>query len=321
MGCFGFQGSYHIVFNIEPSAPTVRKLLSKIKLPKGRHPSYMHAFGATPNYIVLIAEPLYMNLPKVLEGVALGEGALHTLEDPTLFQVVNRKTGAVRVLEAPGFIFGHVLNSWEEGEDILIDLTWYAAGNATTLGWMNRWFTKYNTNVPIRNAWPRAQVVRYRLKADGKVEKTQMMAEEKGENDFETPKINEKLMGHPYCITYMIQFHSYEYDVDQNAMKGGPMGAVGLAKRNICTGERMGWYEPNSYPSEVEFIANPAGTAEDDGVLLGIVFDGSTNSSYFQIMDARTMKRIAKAPLPVKSPFLIHASYFPDEATPVEITV
>ena len=40
------------------------------------------------------------------------------------------------------------------------------------------------------------------------------------------------------------------------------------------------------------------------------VYDANTNSSYVQLLDARTMKRQAKAILPVRSPFLIHASYF-----------
>jgi len=256
---------------------------------------------------------LYMSLAHIMTGYSLGDGGLFTnTGDATLFQVVNRKTGAVRTLEAPGFIYGHVLNSWEEGEDIVIDLTWYAAGNATTLGWMNRWFLKYMKDTATREAWPRGQVVRYRLKADGQVEKTVLFQEEKGENDFETPKINEKLMGHPYCITYMMQFHSYRYDLDQNSTESGPMGAVGIAKRNLCTGEHTGWYEPNTYPSEVQFIADPAGSAEDDGILMSMVFDGNTNSSYLQILDAKTMKRKAKTPLPIKTPFLIHASHFAD---------
>merc|ERR1712039_1017384 len=134
---------------------------------------------------------------------------------------------------------------------------------------------------------------------------------EQGLNDFEVPKINEAFRGKEYCISYMMQFHSYEYHKDQNSLNSGPFGAVGLAKRNVCTGERMGWYEPNHYPSEVEFIADPFGAAEDDGVLLGIVFDGNTNSSYFHVLDAKTMKQVAKAPLPIRTPFLVHSSFFP----------
>jgi carotenoid cleavage dioxygenase-like enzyme len=321
MGCTGLHGNYHIVFTIEPSSPTTRKLLAKIALPKGRRPSYMHSLGATPNFIILIAEPIYMNMEKVLLGDSLGRGGLDTTNENTLFQVVNRKTGEVRILEAPGFAFGHLLNAWEDGEDIVIDLTWYAAGNQTTLGWFNRWFLENMQDKGIREEWPRSKIMRYKLGAKGDVRSTPLFADEREQNDFETPKINENFDGHKYCVSYMLQFHSYEYDKDRNASVSGPFGAVGIAKRNVCTGERNGWYRPNEYPSEVQFVANPEGTAEDDGVLLSMVYDGNTNSSYFQILDARNMERLAKAPVPVKSPFLIHSSYFPSDQVLREVLV
>jgi len=321
MGCFGLSGNYHMVFTIDPSSITTRKLLAKIPLLLGRGPSYMHTLAATPNFIVLIADPLYLSVTDMMEGAPLGKGGLQTNGDPTLFQVVDRKTGAVRTFENPGFIHAHILNSWEEGDDILIDLTWYDANNKTTLGWMNRWFLEYIKDPTTREQWPRSKVMRYRLKADGSVETQVLFADEDGENDFEVPKINEKLNGHPYCMVYATQFHSYEYDFDQQATKGGPFGAVGLAKRNLCSGERGGRYVPNTYPSEVQFVADPGGIKEDDGVLLGIVFDGNTNSSSFHILDAHNLELVAKAELPVKIPFLIHASYFPEENAPIHITV
>ena len=40
---------------------------------------------------------------------------------------------------------------------------------------------------------------------------------------------------------------------------------------------------PNEYPSEVQFVPDPHGLAEDDGVLLSMVFDANSNSSYFQV--------------------------------------
>jgi carotenoid cleavage dioxygenase-like enzyme len=220
----------------------------------------------------------------------------------------------VRTLKAPGFIFGHILNTFEDGEDIVIDLTWYSAGNATTLGWMNRWFLSYMMSEPVREAWPRAQVVRYRLKANDEVEEARLFADENGANDFEAPKINEEFQGLKYCISYFMQFHTYEYDKDPTSVQSGPFGAVGIAKRNLCTGERSGWYEPNTYPSEVQFVANPSGSAEDDGILLSMVFDCNRNASYFQILDARTLRRIATASLPIKTPFLIHSSWCPEQA-------
>merc|ERR1712060_538968 len=90
----------------------------------------------------------------------------------------------------------------------------------------------------------------------------------------------------------------------------GPLGAIAVAKRNICTGETKGLYVSNEYPGEVEFVADPAGSAEDDGVLVGPVFDGSRNTSFIQIIDARSMRRIAIADLPVRMPYPVHASFF-----------
>jgi len=319
MGCtnpvdFGLTGNKHIVFHIDPADPVNRKEL--VTIPLNRPSSYMHSLAETENYIVLIAEPLYMNLVNVLKGNALGEGGLYTNTDDTIFQIIHRKTGKLTELHAPGFIFGHVVNSWEESNgDISMDLTWYEANNATTLGWFNRWFFKYMSDSQIRESWPSSQVRRYTLKVSENkvVSNATIFPAEKGLNDFEVPKINEKFRGQEYCISYFMHFHTYDYKKDQQSIEAGPFGAIGLAKRNVCTGERMGWYEPNHYPSEVEFIADPHGTAEDDGVLLGMVFDGNSNLSYFHILDAKTMKQIAKAPLPIKTPFLVHSSFFAED--------
>lgn len=313
-GCFGLAGNYIMVYNLEASAPTTQELLAKIPLGL-RQPPYMHAMGVTDSSIILIDNPLTMNLEKVLEGKALGRGGLETTKDNTIFYVVDRKTGAVRKLYSDAFLFGHLLNSYEEKDgDIVLDLTWYEAGNQTTLGWLNRFFFENMHDDHIRESWPKTKVLRYRLGVDGKVEHKRLFQEEQGNDDFETPKINEHYNGKPYCVSYMLQFHSYDYKESPSASEPGPFAAVGLAKRNVCTGEKSGWYEPNHYPSEVQFVPNPRGTAEDDGVLLGVVFDGSMQSSYFQVLDAKTMKQIAIATLPVRSPFLIHSSWFPSDS-------
>ena len=85
--------------------------------------------------------------------------------------------------------------------------------------------------------------MRYRLGLDGSVHRTPLFPKEVGTSDFEVPKINEDRSGLPYCIVYMMQFHSYDYNRDESSIVPGPMGAVGLAKRNVCTGERLGWYQ------------------------------------------------------------------------------
>ena len=65
------EKNYHFVFTIQPHAPTTRQLLAKIELPMGRAPSYMHSMAATSNYVVLIAEPLFMRMTSIMAGVPL----------------------------------------------------------------------------------------------------------------------------------------------------------------------------------------------------------------------------------------------------------
>lgn len=107
-----------------------------------------------------------------------------------------------------------------------------------------------------------------------------------------------------------------------NSTKVDPNGAYGLAKRNLCTGERIGWYAPNEYPSEVSFIPDPNRIGEDSGAaLVGIAFDANKNSSYVHIRDAQTLKLIARADLPIRAPFLVHATWFSEGADQKDLIV
>ena len=46
------------------------------------------------------------------------------------------------------------------------------------------------------------------------------------------------------------------------------------------------------------------GTDEDDGVLMGIVFDANRNTSFLQVVNASTVQRMAKAELHMRVNFL-----------------
>jgi len=303
------QHDFHIVFTIDPEAPRRRKLLAKIELPRMRPASYMHSMAHTQNYVVLIAQPLHMSLPHVLSGQSLGEGGLH-IGNGTIFQVVHRGDGSVREFHAPSFLVTHVVNSWEEGDDIIMDVTWYEA-DPEGMMYFKQFLLRNLADKTVRDAWPIGKLFRYRLKVDGSIVVQDLLPAEP-ETQFELLKIDERRHGRQHCTFYGWQMHGNAYDELWNSTKVGPAFAVAMGKRNLCTGERRGFYAANEYPSEVEFIPNPLGTEEDDGVLIGYVLDGSSNSSFLQVLDARTMTRIARAELPVRLPFAVHSTFFPD---------
>jgi len=299
-----FPSDYHVVFEIDPAVPDVRKVIKAIQLDRGRKASYMHSMAHTKNHVVLIAQPMHMSIAAIMEGKALSEGAV-TLGTTTIFQVVNLADGSVREWRHQAFLFSHIQNSWEDGNDIVIDLTWYQADwHMMFLGM----FKFENLQKDKRDAWPVNRLMRYRLKKDGTVEEMDLLPKEP-KSLWELPIVDPRLHGRQEaCVAWFIQGAPNAYDEDPNSTKVGPNGAYALAKRNLCTGERNGWYAPNEYPSEVTFIPDPKRTEEDSGALVGIVYDANKNSSYVHIRDAQTLKLIARADLPVRVPFLVHAS-------------
>jgi len=253
-----------------------------------------------------------MNVAAVMEGKTMTTGLLE-IGDGTIFQVVRRQDGAVRTYDAPSFLSGHIVNAFEDAGDIVIDLSWYHADE--NFMFYGGFLFANLIDKEIRDTQPNSILKRFRLKPDNTIEES-MLLNEKNDTTMELPKVSEKVHGSKYCIFYAMHTHSYDYGSDLASRVAGPFGAVGVAKRNLCTGEVQGLYVSNEYPAETEFIPNPRGVDEDDGVLIGLVYDGNSDTSFFQVIDAKTMRRIAKAPLPVNIPFPVHVSFFPSDARP-----
>jgi carotenoid cleavage dioxygenase-like enzyme len=114
--------SYHVVFSIHPSDPSKRNLVAKVPLENGRDISYMHAMGYTSNHVVIVAQPMHMDMMKAMKGHVLQDSLY--VGNGTLFTVVNRHDGTYKNYPLfEGFFFGHITNTWEEEGDIYLDLT------------------------------------------------------------------------------------------------------------------------------------------------------------------------------------------------------
>jgi carotenoid cleavage dioxygenase-like enzyme len=299
---------HHIIFSIDPSTPTKRKVLAKLPL-KGRSPSYMHSFAHTKKYIVLIAAPVFMETKEVMMNKGMSEGALRWEDkEDTLFQVVDRITGKlVREFSAPAGISSHLVNSYEDHltGDIVIDVTYKTMQSK----WFFEQFEVDNLiSKPRRDLWARGSVMRYKLHQNGTVSRSYTLPKEPDCN-IEVPKVHPAKVAKPYCVFWGVQYGS-------NSSEG--FSSFAVIKRNICTGESLTSQQHGHFPAEHEFVpkyADPKEGQEDEGVLIGIMLDGAADTSYVQILDAKTLKRIASAPLGLKVPFPVHTSYFPAQET------
>lgn len=60
------------------------------------------------------------------------------------------------------------------------------------------------------------------------------------------------------------------------------------------------------------YVADQSRGAEDAGVLLSVVLDAASESSYLLILDAETMEERARAHVPHHIPFGIHGEFYDD---------
>ena len=87
-----------------------------------------------------------------------------------------------------------------------------------------------------------------------------------------------------------------------------------VVKYDDATGQRSEWRSgPAGHVGESVFAPDPAGTAEDDGWLLNIVYDAERDTSDLVVLDARDLPAgpLAVVHLPRRVPFGFHANWFP----------
>jgi carotenoid cleavage dioxygenase-like enzyme len=69
------------------------------------------------------------------------------------------------------------------------------------------------------------------------------------------------------------------------------------------------WSEDGCFPGEPVFVPTPNATAEEQGVLLSIVFDGRKGNSYLLVLDAGSLAELARAEVPHHIPYGFHGQF------------
>ena len=118
---------------------------------------------------------------------------------------------------------------------------------------------------------------------------------------IELPRINSgKVDGRAYQYAYGA---SYRRDKPGDFLNQ-------LLKVDVQNREDRRWFEEDCYPGEPVFVAAPKRTAEDDGLILAVVLDGKTGTSFLLVLDAANFSELARAEVPHHIPFGFHGQYF-----------
>jgi all-trans-8'-apo-beta-carotenal 15,15'-oxygenase len=260
------------------------------------YPVMNHDFVLTENHLVFCLGPILVHPLRMILGLQSFDGALEWDGGrPTLILLIPRDgPGEPRWIEAEPFFQFHFANGYEQDGSLIIDVTRYpdfaTIGDALRNYWHSEW-----------SADGMAALVRMSIDlGSGAVERSGF--DTGNANEF--PRINPQRTGRPYRYAYIA-----------NNAPGQPGGLQQCVTRvDLDSGQTVSHdFAPDGYVGEPVFVpAGPDG-AEDDGIVLILVFDARENRTAIAGLDARD---IAAEPLFVARlkhhvPFSLHGVFTP----------
>jgi carotenoid cleavage dioxygenase-like enzyme len=250
-----------------------------------REPSYMHSFGLTERWLVLAEFPFVVNPITIpLSGRPYIENYRWKPELGTRITLIDRATGeATGPFETDPFFCFHHANAYEENGSVVVDACTFADAQIVEDLYLDR----------LREGKPasRAELRRFRIDLGSREVTHEQLAE-----GMELPRINYgRHNERPY---------RYVWGVDA---KSGWLDRI--VKADVEGGSTAEWAEEGCSPGEPVFVAEPGAAAEDDGVLLSVVFDSSSGGSFLVVLDAADLSELARAEAPHGIPYGFHGQF------------
>ncbi|NWF68114.1 MAG: carotenoid oxygenase family protein [Chloroflexi bacterium] len=257
-------------------------------------PTYLHSFGLSPRYAIIIEYPFTVNpLNLLLWMRPFIENYQWQPRQATKFFIIDRHSGELvgRCESDPFFAFHHV-NAFEQDGELLVDLVGYPDASIITHFYLNR-LKDADTRLPHGHLRRYRIPLRQRQRVKYETLATEML---------EMPRFAEDT--HKMRADYR-----YVYGIGLN--RAQPNGYYNqIVKLDAQHGDARTWYEEGSYPGEPVFVAAPNSQSEDDGVVLSVVLDTHTQRSYLLCLDAMNFEELARAELPQALLFGFHGAYF-----------
>jgi len=285
----------------------------------------IHSFGMTPNYIILIEQPSVICLSKILassvKGYALKDWVEWRPQDKNRFYIVEKATGKViktEFMSAEAFFYMHVINAYEENDQIVIDVNSYESPSVmetlVIAKFRKEIFEDCDHPYAQRFVIPLADVSKVQenenlVKVNGK-----STAVRKGNQIILTPEILTDIKG-AELQSFNKKCNGKKYTYYYTAGTYNPSHySHSICKVNVETKEMILWKENDYiYPGEPYFIPKPDGTDEDDGVVISAVADMRKEAKdYLLVLDAKTLTELGRATFEdVTLPCALHGIFIP----------
>jgi carotenoid cleavage dioxygenase-like enzyme len=260
--------------------------VTDIDLPGPRLP---HDLAITERHAIL------MDLPLIQDQQAAREGRHKIVFErsmPARFGVLPRYSAGTEIrwfTASPCYIY-HVVNAWEEGDEIVLDVCR-----------VKRPAPPPEAKTPLAKmlAYLRldAQLWRYRFNL-----RTGVTLEAPVDDaNTEFPSIDARAVGRPTRYAYNVHISP-----------ASTLRFDGLVRYDNVTGSKQTWsFGPGRWGSEAPFAPRDGSRAEDDGYLVTFVQDEAAGRSELAIFDAADLTRgpVGRVLLPQRVPLGFHGAW------------
>jgi len=257
--------------------------------------SMMHDFAITEHHAVLPVCPITIDGTALMEGRGFAEAVKWEPDKGLHFGIRPRAAGGqVQWFTSPevGYIF-HPGNAYEDDGKIFMDACMYPDGDAL-LKALKLW--RSGNHVGGFAAHP--YLFEFHL-GSGRCSATKL-----DDRGAEFPRIDDRRVGYKNRYGYASLNVSPKRDASRVWSSLIKYDRTGGASALHDLG-------PWQWPGEPVFVPRSAEAAEDDGFLLTVVYDGTSDGSYVAVLDARNFGAppLARARLAHRIPLGFHGNF------------
>jgi carotenoid cleavage dioxygenase-like enzyme len=250
-------------------------------------PTMIHDFALTRTHVVFFDLPVVFDLGMVERGLAM---PYHWDADyPARVGVMPRDGGDADVVWSdvePCYVF-HPMNAYDDGDTVVVDVCRHPTMFAHSIEGPN------DGALPTLDRWtidPAARKVR------------EERLDDRGQ---EFPRVNESVL---------MSRHRYGYAVEA-VNTDTAFDTTRVLKHDFHTGSTESHdFGGAGRAGEFVFVPSEGATSEDDGYLMGYVYDGGGDRSELVVLDATNVAAspVARVKLPQRVPFGFHGNWVPD---------
>jgi carotenoid cleavage dioxygenase-like enzyme len=285
---YGPDGPPYMRYGVVGTEGTVTHV-TDIDLPGPRMP---HDLGITENHSILMDLPLLQDQ----RARAAGKHRIHFDRSlPARFGVIPRHGdgAAIRWFEAKPCYIYHVVNAWEEGDEIVLDVCRVRNPQHQA--------TTYRSKIAQMLAYLRLNARLYRYRFDLRTGRTTEGPLD--EDNMEFPSVDARIVG-----------RSHRYSYNMHLAPTETLLFDGLVRFDSLTGAKQEHrFGPGRWGAEAPFAPRDGGTGETDGYLVSFINDERERRAEVAVFDASDVGAgpLARVLLPRYVPIGFHACWVP----------